>query len=345
MHPAVLPFPLFFGALGSEVASAARSASVLDHAAVESAAVARLWWFFFIVCAAVYVVVLGFLLAAAWRARRTQSREIANTPVNPLSPSLDRPLVLAVSSAVGLTVALLFTLLLRDFFTLRALQPPSAPDALTVRITGHQWWWQVQYEDAVPSNLIRGANEIHLPAGRPVNLILQSTDVIHSFWVPSLTPKKDLVPGHPTTLWLQPKTPGLYYGQCAEFCGLQHANMKLLVKVDTPEEFAAWQEAQRRPAPEPSNDRQRRGRELFLTTSCVMCHAIQGTLANSHVGPGLTHFASRKTLGAGVLQTTPENLRQWIRDPQLFKPGVRMPQNTLSEEDLDALTAYLLSLH
>jgi len=328
---------------GSDLAAAARGASMLDPGAEQAAEVAKLWWFFFSICTAVFVGVIVATVLSVWRGRGHQSAAMP-PPAVEKEPRRDQGLVFGVSSAVTLTILLLFVLLVRDFFTDRVLGTPSAPDALTIRLTGHQWWWDVEYEDLLPHNVFNTANEIHLPAGRHVQLQLQSSDVIHSFWVPSLSGKKDLVPGHPTAMWLKADRPGVYYGQCAEFCGYQHANMKLIVFVDTPENFAAWQAAQRNPAPEPTTDRQRHGREVFLSRTCVMCHSIPGTTAGSRVGPTLGGLASRRTLGAGALANTTEHLRRWIVDPQSLKPGVRMPQNELPSEDIDALVDYLQTL-
>jgi cytochrome c oxidase subunit II len=177
-----------------------------------------------------------------------------------------------------------------------------------------------------------------------VQLILQSADVIHSFWLPNLQGKRDLVPGKIQSLWLQPDRIGEFRGQCAEFCGYQHAHMGLVAVVESAEDFAKWQEAQRKPAPEPTTDKQRRGRDVFLTGSCVLCHTISGTPAGSRVGPPLTHIASQQTIGAGAFPNTRGYLAGWILDPQALKPGVRMPQNSLSADDLHALLDYLETL-
>jgi cytochrome c oxidase subunit 2 len=199
--------------------------------------------------------------------------------------------------------------------------------------------WNIQHQTGK-----REKNELHVPTGRPILFQLRSTDVIHSFWIPNLQGKKDLVPGRPTSLWMQIGRPGIYRGQCAEFCGYQHAHMGLLIVAESPEQFAAWQQAQRTVPPAPATERQKRGQQLFLTGSCVLCHTIAGTLARSRVGPPLTHLASQQTIGAGVVANTRENLARWIRDPHTMKPGVRMPQNFLAQEDLAALLDYLATL-
>jgi len=238
----------------------------------------------------------------------------------------------------------LFGLLVADLFVGRALQPPRTGDALTIKVTARQWWWQFEYLDRDPSKGFITANELHLPVGRPVQLLLQSADVIHSFWIPSLQGKKDLVPGHQTSLWLTPDQPGIYRGQCAEFCGYQHAHMGLLAVVESPEAFAKWQEAQRLSAAPPSTESQKRGQQVFLTRTCVMCHTIQGTPANSRVGPPLTHLASQQTIAAGAFPNTRGHLAGWIMNPQAMKPGVRMPANPLSPDELQSLLDYLETL-
>jgi cytochrome c oxidase subunit 2 len=202
----------------------------------------------------------------------------------------------------------------------------------------------VRYLDPLPSSSFSTANEIHIPVGQPVELTLRSVDVIHSFWVPNLHGKKDLIPGQVNTLVLQADRPGIFRGQCAEFCGLQHANMALYVVAEPPDEFARWQERQRRPAPEPATDAARRGRDVFMASSCVLCHKIGGTMAGGVAGPDLTHVASRLSLAAGTLPNTRGHRAGWIVDPQMHKPGNNMPPNLLSPGDLQALLSYLDTL-
>jgi cytochrome c oxidase subunit 2 len=191
---------------------------------------------------------------------------------------------------------------------------------------------------------VRTANELHIPVGRPVMLELRSDDVIHSFWVPSLQGKKDLIPGYTTTLNLQGSRAGTYRGQCAEFCGLQHAKMSFDVHVHDVADFATWQASQRQPAREPDDAQKARGRDVFAGSTCPQCHAVQGTDAGATLGPDLTHVASRPFIAAGTLPNNPSNLAAWIADPQAFKPGTRMPSTKLPAEDAGALVAYLASL-
>lgn len=203
---------------------------------------------------------------------------------------------------------------------------------------------EVRYVEPQVADSFITANEIHVPTGRPVIVTLKADDVIHSFWVPSLAGKKDLIPGRTSTLNFRADRDGVYRGQCAEFCGFQHALMAFFVVADPPPRYAAWADAQRQPAKEPAGEQQLRGRGVFMRSSCAMCHAIDGTSAQALRGPNLTHVASRGTLAAGALANTPEDLKRWIADPQQIKPGTYMPATALSSDDLDALVGYLQTL-
>jgi cytochrome c oxidase subunit 2 len=216
--------------------------------------------------------------------------------------------------------------------------------AFLFRVTAQLWLVHLLYRYSVPPRAPTTANEIHVPVGRPVVLELRSTDVIHSFWPPNLSAKRDLIPGHENSLWLQADAPGEYRGQCAEFCGHQHAKMAFLVVAEPPDSFAGWLARQRDTAATPADSLTRRGQEVFLGSACPMCHAIGGTPAGSRVGPDLTHLGSRRTLAAGTLPNTRGNLAGWIVNPQAIKPGAKMPPNALSPDDLQALLAYLETL-
>ncbi|HYD82403.1 MAG TPA: c-type cytochrome, partial [Opitutus sp.] len=194
------------------------------------------------------------------------------------------------------------------------------------------------------NEVVETANEIHVPVGRPVHLQLRSADVIHSFWVPRLHGKRDLIPGRDTSLWIRADREGEYRGVCAEFCGHQHAHMQFVVVAQPAEEFEAWLAQQRTAAREPTTERQKRGREVFFSATCVMCHTVRGTPAGSRVGPDLTHFGSRRTLAAAALPNERAELAKWVLDPQSVKPGVRMPPHAFETEDLEALLDYLESL-
>jgi cytochrome c oxidase subunit 2 len=312
--------------------------SVLAPAGPQASSIARLSWFAFAVAAIVYLVTIGALCWALWRAGgRVRDGSLPG-------PDSEQRMTRGVTWALAATIVTLLIFFGYDLSVGRTLSTSVGPHPLTIEVTGHQWWWEAQYADTSPHGRFTTANEIHIPAGRPVLFLLSANDVIHSVWVPSLGGKKDLIPGYTQSVWFQADTPGVYRGQCAEFCGLQHAKMAMFVVADPPADFTRWVEQQRRPAPAPADSLQRRGQDVFLTRSCVLCHAIDGTEAGSHNGPDLTHLASRRTIAAGTLTNTWGNLASWITDPHAFKPGTRMPPNLLSPQDLDALVTYLQSL-
>ena len=220
--------------------------------------------------------------------------------------------------------------------------PPSDP-AVTVQVIGHRWWWEVKYQ-ADPSHTVVTANEIHVPVGQPVRLELSSADVIHSFWIPRLAGKTDAIPGQRNVAWIQADTPGVYRGQCTEYCGLQHANMAMFVIAEPPAQFAAWLETQGRSAGAPTDPDAAAGLAVFQKSACSTCHAIRGSESLGHVGPDLTHIAGRMTIGAGARENTRGNLAGWIANSQAIKPGNDMPTMTLSPADLQALVSYLETL-
>ncbi|MDQ3802592.1 MAG: cytochrome c oxidase subunit II [Acidobacteriota bacterium] len=319
--------------------------SALDPAGPQAGRIGWLWWLMLYTLTAVFVVVMSFLLVAAFRPRGAFRGETEVTPDTQPDPGRERRMSRTVIGGVVATVVILFVLLVSSFLTGRRLYSTAqAEGALVVKVTGHQWWWEVEYEDPLPSRTLTTANEIHIPTGRPVLFKLKSNDVIHSFWVPNLHGKTDLVPGHETKTWLRADRAGTYRGQCAEFCGHQHAHMAFMVVAETPEQFGTWYEAQLQPGAEPSTPAQARGREVFLSSPCIMCHRIQGTDAGGTVGPDLTHVASRPTIAAGTLENTRGHLAGWVLDSQKIKPGNHMPPNPLEPEDLQALLDYLQSL-
>ena len=244
------------------------------------------------------------------------------------------------------TVATVFLLLVMLVATYESAQPfaDEREDALTIQVTGKRWWWAVSYLDENGERLFETANEIHIPAGVPVRLRLLSADVIHSLWVPKLGGKVDLVPGRTNHLWIQANQPGVYRGQCAEFCGIQHAKMSLYVVADTAKDFADWKLAQQQPAKAPSDSLARRGRDVFANGACAKCHTIRGVSSVSRFGPDLTHLASRRSLAAGTLPNRRGHLGGWIADPQSVKPGNLMPAVPLAAEDFHALLHYLEAL-
>jgi len=313
--------------------------SVLEASGPQAAKVERLWWFAFTTAAIVYVLTMVALWWAAHRARR---RELRGERLDEAyaEPRMTR----GVTWATAATLVILLLFLGTDLLVGRTLSPIPKKQPLTIELTGHQWWWEVAYADTSAHGRFTTANEIHIPVGEPVLFLLQSPDVIHSFWVPNLAGKKDLIPGYTQSLWFQADTAGLYRGQCAEFCGLQHAKMALQVVAEPRTKYEEWATNQQKPAANATDPVSSRGREVFLTATCVMCHAIEGTSAGSHAGPDLTHLASRRTIAAGTLPNTRGALAGWIVDPQRIKPGTRMPPNQLKPQDLDALLTYLQSL-
>jgi cytochrome c oxidase subunit II len=303
--------------------------SALVPAGPQAARIGHLWWLMFWVCSAVFLLVMAAL--AVGLVREEQPGRQGTTRV--------------VAGAAVVTALILFVFLFASTGTGRAIASLSRHDAMTVVVTGHQWWWEVQYIDPVPGQRVTTANEIHVPVGRPVRIRTVSHDVIHSFWVPSLHGKRDLIPGHDSEdFWLQADRPGIYRGQCAEYCGHQHAHMAFLVIADPPERFAAWLDAQRQPAATPATPQALRGQDLFVHLQCALCHSVEGTDAGGRVGPDLTHLASRQTLAAGTLPNNRGNLAGWIVDPQTIKPGNPMPPTSLGSQDLESILAYLESL-
>lgn len=241
-------------------------------------------------------------------------------------------------SAVPLLVALVWTMV-----TLAAVAEPATSPGMVIDVTGHQWWWEVRYDDAEPDQIITTANEIHIPINTRVEIRLRGADVIHSFWVPQLTGKTDTIPGQVNVSWLEARSPGRYLGQCTEYCGWQHAKMRLEVVAESAADFQRWRAQQLQPAPPPATEAQTRGREL-LEYRCGLCHQVRGTGAASAVGPDLTHLESRRMIAAGVLSNQPGNVAAWIEDPQAIKPGNLMPNQGLTAQQLQDVVAYLGTL-
>jgi cytochrome c oxidase subunit 2 len=318
--------------------------SAVDPAGPQATLIHSLWSMMLVTLSTVSLVVMVFLIIAAFGSRHGHP-QTDGAPLVPVDTRQERRFSIAVLAGVIATVVVLFVLLFSSFQTGRALYAISRTEqALVITVTGHQWWWNVVYDDPIPSRRLTTANEIHLPVGRVVQFHLRSSDVIHSFWVPNLQGKTDLIPGHESTTWLRADRAGVYRGQCAEFCGHQHANMAFTVVVESPEQFYSWYESQLNAAAEPVTPEQVRGREVFLSSACVLCHRIGGTDAGATRGPDLTHIASRATLAAGTLENTRDHLGAWIVDSQSIKPGNNMPPNVLKPEDLKALLDYLETL-
>ena len=312
--------------------------SVLHAAGPRSASTEHFWWFAFVTAAVVYVLTVGTLFWAMSRARRRE-REGELPPVD----AHDR-MKRSVGLAIGASVLILLVFLGYDLSLATTRDPVPKKHPITIEVTGKQWYWDVTYADTSPHGRFTTANEIHVPVGEPVLFLLSSSDVIHSMWVPNLAGKKDLIPGYTQSLWFQADTAGVYRGQCAEFCGEQHAKMAMEIVAQPMSEYRHWVASQQGPGAPPTDSITKRGQEVFLTAPCAMCHAIGGTPAGSHAGPDLTHLASRRTIAAGTLPNTRGNLAGWILDPQRIKPGAKMPPNMLEPKDLEALLTYLQSL-
>ncbi len=307
------------------------SPSALSPKGPNAARIAEVWWLMFGLATAVYVAVAALIIAAAMRGRRAGDDE-------------GRPSRITDSSFIwvgGVIVpsVILGVLAVVTVNTTNALRR-SEPGALRIEVTGYRWWWDVRY----PDQGVVTANEIHIPAGRPVEMGLRSADVIHSFWVPELAGKVDQVPGQRNIIRLKADEPGTYRGFCAEFCGLQHAKMQVLVIADPPADFARWITRRQRPAGGPASEEAALGQVVFNRSTCGACHRVGGTDARGTSGPDLSDFASRTTIGAVSLENNRRNLAAWIRDPHESKPGNLMPPTYLPPHELAALVAYLESL-
>jgi cytochrome c oxidase subunit 2 len=313
----------------------------LRPAGVQAGHIGSLWNLSLALCALVFLLVLGACLYALWRAPRAE----ASTAPDLSSLAGPEPRAWrAIKWATAAATAGLLALLAADVFTSRALARMPLRDAVNIELVGHQWWWEARYRDADPAREFSTANELHIPVGRPVLLTLRSTDVIHTLWVPNLHGKKDMIPGRTATLQLRADRAGIYRGQCAEFCGLEHAMMALWVEAEPDARYEAWAARQRQAAAQPADALARRGREVFLGRSCAACHTVGGTAAKGRLGPDLTHLASRRTIAAGMFPNNGAHLAGWIADPQALKPGANMPATALAADELQALLAYLGSL-
>lgn len=289
------------------------------------------------ICAGIFLVVSGLLAYTVVRFRQRPGDEGRE----PAQVYGSNQIELAWTVIPILIVSVLILVTARTIYDVQGAPRPA--HALNVTVVGHQWWWEIRYPDLG----IVTANELHVPASesrrsRPTFLKLESADVAHSFWVPQLAGKTDLIPNRENVMWIEPGQPGTYVGNCAEFCGLQHARMLLRVIVHPPGEFEKWAAAQRQPPVE--DPKVRTGRDLFFATSCINCHTVRGSEAIGTFAPDLTHLMSRETLGAGIASNTAEKLRIWVRDPQTLKEGCLMPNMQLTDHETDQIVAYLLTL-
>ncbi|WP_020651913.1 cytochrome c oxidase subunit II [Massilia niastensis] len=299
--------------------------SVLHPAGPDAVIIHQFAWVMFGAGALIFVAVMALLMLSM----RRQARPV-------------RPALWIAGAGVAFPVVLLTALLTWSTWRSTQLVPQSSHKALTISVTAKMWWWEVRYHDPASGREIVSANEIHIPTGKAVYLGLNAADVIHSLWVPNLAGKRDMIPGRVTGLTLRADKPGVYRGQCAEYCGEQHARMALHVVAKSPEEFDAWLARQAAPAAPASSPVLERGRAAFLEQRCQACHTIRGVAEYSRLGPDLTHVGSRMHIGAGVLRNHRGALAGWIADPQGIKPGVFMPgSQDLDGESLRALATYL----
>jgi len=306
----------------------------LDPKGPVAETMAELWWLMLALGALVFVGVVVLLVLGLFRGRR----DVESTP----TPDTGRSSRWLIGGGVVMPVLVLVVVFGATVAAMRDVPTEAPAGALVVEVIGHQWWWEVRY----PEEGITTANELHVPVGRAVSIELTSADVIHSFWVPALGGKLDALPDGTNTLVLEADEPGEFHSECAEFCGLQHANMAVVVVAESQDRFASWVDAQRGPAAEPGDATAQRGREVFLgdEAQCAACHTVRGTAADATDGPDLTHVGSRPTIGAGTLSNTPMNLADWVRNPHTAKDGVGMPASSLTDEQLEAVVAYLETL-
>jgi cytochrome c oxidase subunit II len=292
------------------------------------------------VTATIFLIVAGLLLYSLIRYRSRPT----DPPREPAQIYGSNQIELSWTVIPILIVVMLFLSTTRIILDTESIAKP--PSAVDVTVIGHQFWWEYRY----PKLGVVTANELHIPISNPSKptptyLEMSSADTDHSFWVPRLAGKMDLIPNRINTMWIDPAQPGLYLGQCAQYCGVQHAKMLLRVYAQSPEDFAAWVKQQQRPADQNLTGTAAEGQIVFMHNACINCHTVAGTVATGRFGPDLTHLASRDTIASGPIQNTPANLRKWIDDPNSIKPGALMPSMHLNDHDLDAIGAYLATLH
>jgi cytochrome c oxidase subunit 2 len=311
--------------------------NVFAPASTPAGAIVDLSMFVLSITGVIFGVVASLLVYAIVKFRATP----ANADREPAQVYGSTQIELAWTVVPVLIVVVLFAATARVIHAIQDAPKPST--AIDVTVIGHQFWWEYRY----PAFGVVTANELHIPVSdasrpRPTFLTLLSADTDHSFWIPQLAGKTDLIPNRINTLWMDPQRTGIFLGQCAQYCGTQHAKMLQRVSVDTPDEFDAWIRAQQQPAMQ--DESAIAGRRIFETTACINCHTIRGTVANGRFGPDLTHLMSRATIASGAAQNTPENLRLWLKDPDAIKPGSLMPAMQATDAELDALVRYMRSL-
>jgi cytochrome c oxidase subunit II len=353
------PLSAGFAAVGLAGCATEITPNMLDPRGPMAAEVADLWWLMFWLALAVFVAVMVLLFLALYKSlsRKDEPDEgypragylsesylsESYTGEDEPRPFVTRPSYLLIAGVL-IPGIILFFLLIVSVRTGLAVLGPAPENALVIEVIGRMWWWEVRY----PEQDVVTANEIHVPVGQPIEFRITSRDVIHSFWVPQLQGKKDMVDGKLHALPMVVSEPGVYMGICAEFCGLQHAHMLFRLIAHEQADFDAWVAARQQPAVEPTDPLLQRGQEVFFQAACHHCHMIEGITpllpSTGVVGPDLTHYGSRQTLAAGIIDNTPENLAIWILNPHDIKPGVHMPATPMDGDDLDALVAFLMSL-
>ncbi|WP_342739532.1 cytochrome c oxidase subunit II [Bradyrhizobium sp. B117] len=331
MRTALVPFATL------PLAACAGRQSALDPQGLQSDQILRTFLIFLIVGAVVWIAVLIGLCVGMLRRKRAADQPLA------LHHSFEQTTGRVVFALGVATLVIVLGLSIVSYAGQRTVFAKDE-NALTLKIIGHQWWWEVRYEDDSPDKSFVTANEIRIPTGQPVKVELESADVIHSFWVPSLTGKMDLITGQKNELQFTAKNAGVYRGQCAEFCGLQHAHMAFAVLALSADEFGRWRDHENQSASSPTDPLGKQGEQQFRARGCALCHTIRGTLAGGQLGPDLTHVGSRTTIAAGTLPMTPATLGGWIADPQHIKPGNYMPKMPLQSDELIAILHYLEQL-
>jgi cytochrome c oxidase subunit 2 len=322
---------------GEPIGSSAHGTNIFAPASTPAKSIADLSVFVLVITGIIFVVVFA-LLAYSVVKFRGRARDAGHEPAQVYGST---QIELAWTIIPILIVVVLFLATARVIHAIQDAPEPAG--AVQVTAIGHQYWWEFRY----PKLGIVTANELHIPVSDPSHptptfLQLLSADTDHSFWVPELGGKTDLIPNHPNRMWMDPQRTGVFLGQCAQYCGTQHAKMLLRVSVDGPEDFAAWVHAQQGPAVEEAGAIA--GKRVFESNACMNCHAVAGTAADGRFGPDLTHLMSRATIAAGAAKNTHENLRLWIQDPSRIKPGSLMPAMQLSDADLDAVVSYMETL-
>jgi len=310
----------------------AEAPSPFNPASPQAASIANLFWIIVVIAALIFVGVGGAILYATFAYRERPGRAAAQFTGN-------LPVEIAWTAVPLLLLAVIFYLTVRTMIDLQIPTTDPGSDPVEITVGGHQWWWSFEY----PQARFTTANEFHVPVGEPVILHLRSDNVLHSFWIPEMNGKLDLIPGHDRTMWFTPTQTGTFLGQCAEYCGIEHTWMHIRMVVQTPAEYASWVRDQQRPASTPTG-LALEGERIFMQQNCQNCHAVAGTAAEGIAGPNLTHMGSRATIGAGVLTNTPDNMERWLRNPQEVKPGNLMPDMKLTPDQVRALTAYMESL-